>query len=135
MAYLLQRLLRRQSLITIASLTKNNQRYQTLAPAIITHRSQSIDSRLRSILPSPLPKDESEKPEVKYDYFYPSFSNGLVVNPVFQKVVTEEQEVLVVVEEDENGSGKMWADSTKKKRKKKMNKHKYKKLMKRTRNH
>uniref|UniRef100_A0A7N0TNC5 Small ribosomal subunit protein mS38 n=1 Tax=Kalanchoe fedtschenkoi TaxID=63787 RepID=A0A7N0TNC5_KALFE len=129
MASLLQRLLRRQSPITLSSFTKSNPQYQTLAPAILTRGSQSIDSRLKSLLPSPPPKDESDKPEVKYDYLYPSFSYGLLVHPVFQKVVTEEE-----VGEVENGSGKMWADSTKKKRKKKMNKHKYKKLRKRMRN-
>ncbi|KAL9676683.1 hypothetical protein QQ045_004899 [Rhodiola kirilowii] len=126
MASLLQRLLRRPSPICLASLAKQNPQFQTLAPAIC---SQSIDSRLKSLLPSPPPKDESENPVVKYNYLYPSFSYGLVVNPVFQKVVTESED-----EDGGVGSGKMWADSTKKKRKKKMNKHKYKKLRKRMKN-
>uniref|UniRef100_A0A7N0U9E3 Small ribosomal subunit protein mS38 n=1 Tax=Kalanchoe fedtschenkoi TaxID=63787 RepID=A0A7N0U9E3_KALFE len=130
MAFLLQRLLRRRSPITLTFLTEGHSQYQTLTPAILTHRSQSIfDSRLKSLLPTPPPKDESDMPDVKYDYLYPIFSHGLLVHPVFQKAATEEAE-----EEVGNGSGKMWADSTKKKRKKKMNKHKYKKLRKRMRN-
>ncbi|KAK2969763.1 hypothetical protein RJ640_028043 [Escallonia rubra] len=124
-----QKLLRKQSSATRIITTFNE---QALTPPFLIHIGEAKQPHYPTTNPIPFTvlsnTEDSKSNPCPSSHFFPSFPFGLLLDPISSTGLIQSE----AQEDVSGGSGTIWADSVKKKRKKKMNKHKLKKLRKRS---